>query len=479
MVLASAGVTVNAGASNLAATTVSLSKSTRSLSPAFLGFDGENIKPSAVWSNPALPATAASLDYENIRVFGGSHANVWNWRTGHYLVSQKHPGKIPDKPNPPIAFNDWLNVVKAGHAYPVFDMNIMTDTLSDQLAMLHYAQRQGVAIKYVELGNEFYLNIATYKKYFPTVKSYATKANAWIVAIKKAFPGVEVAVVGESDLTTRDSRTATWNAGILKYVRGENAITFHDYFGSQDPGGTVNNAQDANIMLSKSTASQWKETTRDLALLPRGVSAWVTEWNVLGELPAQPSFLSGTWTSSLIQANYALDLVRNAHVELMDNQSLLGVRGLGALINANHGFVRLQKGSTVESPTPIPQTQFLGKGAAGYSLGLLGSAIDGATSTVALRFGSTPTVDGAPGLLGQAFMVKGHDNLFLANLTNSAETITLGGHLTATYLLKQYAAKLNTVLTGNSSIALRTTQVTQSVTLPPWSLTSLVYQAPA
>jgi hypothetical protein len=56
-------------------------------------------------------------------------------------------------------------------ATPMFDLNVMTAPLSDQIAMLRSAQQvDKLPVKYVELGNEFYLCDTDYVQAFPTAQ---------------------------------------------------------------------------------------------------------------------------------------------------------------------------------------------------------------------------------------------------------------------------------------------------------------------
>ena len=105
----------------------------------------------------------------------------------------------------PIHLSDWAQLVSAANAQPVFDLNVVTSNLSNQLAMLHRAEDLGMPILRVELGNEVYLNTPVLVRRFPTPQAYGRTATRWIHAIKRNFPHAQVAVTG------RDSQAAPKN----------------------------------------------------------------------------------------------------------------------------------------------------------------------------------------------------------------------------------------------------------------------------
>src|SRR5207248_296346 len=98
-------------------------------------------------------------------------------------------------------------------------------TLASQLAMLHAATRVRLPVRYVELGNELY--DPRYAELFAGGAEYGRLANRWIPALKAAFPGVKVAVVGDAgpdpnqpDASAR-ARALAWNRSLLATVHGE------------------------------------------------------------------------------------------------------------------------------------------------------------------------------------------------------------------------------------------------------------------
>jgi chitodextrinase len=499
----------------------------RSLSPDFLGYN--NDAGTTVMNNAAFAPALQQLDPETLRgPVGGTAADYLNWQTGQYFItSNTVPFIKPGQPNPAYQLSDYINALKDVHANAIFNVNVMTycpvsntnpastsaagvsctqaqacgpvpsnyttsctntdETwgLNFQIAMLKQAQSMGVPIKYIELGNEVSNGGADYHYYFPSAQSYINKVNAWIPVLKADFPGTQIAIVGASggicqqglNFTQNGAGTIAWNQAIGSQVQGENAIVFHTYYTSNiTPGGSVANAPDLSTMLSTGTQTCYKNLqSQDLPYLPSGVSAWVTEWNLWSDTTQVEH---GSWAQGLTQADYALDLVRLPQVSLTDAHDLVGGSGqvYGALFpNASSYKTTAEAGKIIGAPSPLPTTQALGMSGGGFVLGALERSLHGATNTTTLTFSSTPDVAGTsvPALMGQSFTVSGKTNLYFVNTSAGSETLSLGS-LSGNYSVLQYASDPANFITGNSSIPANTSTATNSITLPAYSVTSLV-----
>jgi hypothetical protein len=485
----------------------------RTLSPDFLGYNSDAT--ATAMTDPAFDPALAQLNPETLRgPIGGSPADFFNWQTGQYFISAStstesyiHIGA----PSPAFPLSDYVNALKAVNANGVFNINVMTycpvsetDPVSNssagatctraqacgpspstyttsctnpdytwgldyQVAMLKAAQSMGENIKYIELGNELYTTTnSDYGFYFPNVQAYIAKMNVWIPVLKADFPGAEIAVVGAP------SWDASWNQAISSGMEGENAIVFHTYYSSGIPtGGSIDNPQDLATLLS--TATQTISSTletKDLAPLPSGVSAWITEWNLNGE---NTVLEHGSWAQGLTEANYALELARLPQVELEDTHDLMSNQVWGAMFdNTSNGYVTNWVGPFA-TPSPVPTTQPFGLTAGGFALSALERSLRGATATSTLDLSTVPNIAGTsvPGLIGQSFTVNGKTNLYFVNLSASSENLNLGS-LSGNYSALQYASSPTNFVTGDSSIPASSSTVTSGLTIPAYSVTSLV-----
>jgi|GEM_PF-4155232 hypothetical protein len=497
--------------------TISLSQGTsRSLSPDFLGFNGD--ASSAAWNNPALLPAITALSPGTIRgIVGGTPSNYFNWQTGQYFITATDPNLTyikPSAPNPPYTLANYVNALQAGGANALFNLNVMTYCpvsntdpastaqagvsctmaqacgptpsayttsctntdytwgLNYQIALLQAAQSMGVPIKYIELGNELYIsNNSDYTYYFPTVQSYINKVNAWIPVLKQDFPGAQIAVVG----TPPSAGISAWNQAIYADVHGEDAITTHTYYGSTIPsGGSVDNPQQLSSMLSTATEDMASSLeTNDLDPLPSGISDWVTEWNLASE---NLQVTHGSWAQGLTEANYAVDLIRQPQIELAVNHDLVSTQVYGSLFENTTAYsATAEAGKAIGTPIPIPPTQAFGMSEGGFTLSALERSLHGATSTTSLNFSSNPNIadSSVPGLIGQSFTVNGKTNFYFVNLSADNENLNLGD-LSGNYTALQYTSSPINFVTGNGSIPTDTFTATNSLNVPAYSVTSLV-----
>jgi hypothetical protein len=130
---------------------------------------------------------------------------------------------------------------------------MLTASLQNQIAMLKHADSIGIELKYVELGEEFYLDGETQDTtlilaLYPTVEDYGNAAKIWIDTIHHYFPDLKVAVQANFDKNSAPRRV-TWNDGILNTVDNDDAWSFHYYYNSNfyDPEETTAEKLDVNM----------------------------------------------------------------------------------------------------------------------------------------------------------------------------------------------------------------------------------------
>ena len=334
----------------------------------------------------------------------------------------------------------------------------------------------GIPIKYIELGNELYIaSSPNYAYYFPTVQAYINKVNAWIPVLKADFPGAQIGVVGEGSCQPLTTAAVAWNQAIDNGVQGENGITFHEYYANDFPTGSIANAAQLTKMLSTSTqncSGVLQSITN--TYLPSGVTAWITEWN-LWSGGTGTGVVLGSWAQGLTNASYALDLARDPQVQLTVKHDLFSNQIYGSLFDSTSGYSTKAEQGTIGTPTPLPTTQAFGMTAGGFALSTLERSLHGATSTTPLNFSANPDIAGStvPGLMGQSFTVNGKTNLYFANLSANQETVDLGS-LSGSYSVLQYTSSPTTFVTGNSSIPASSFSASSSITIPAYSVTSLV-----
>jgi hypothetical protein len=432
----------------------------RSLPGDFLGVNGEAVTaPSWVWRDRRFLRALGALGPQALRVFGGTPANFWDWRAGTFVSGAAVPSALAaERGRVRITLGDWARVARAASAGPVYDLNLVTSTLGEQLAMLHAARGLGLPVTRVELGNELYL--PRYAARFPTGADYGREASRWLAAIKSAFPGVRVAAVGylRPDIpgVGEDSRERDWNEGLLRTLRGEDALTFHAYLSSGlGPGQRPLDQRAAAAMLAvpRMRASRLRA---QLAALPSGVSGWVTEFNLFDRRAAAQA----SWAQGLDVAAFALALLSDPRVDQADLHALVSSAPFGAIFpdtaGLDFGAPRASGARAGGFQAPVahsPQTTAFGRSAGGAALALVLDGLRGASTGQPLSFASTSIpAPAAPGtLLGEQFQHGAHTAAVLVNLGPQPAAIALPATL-AGASWRQLAAAPAALVSGPASL---------------------------
>src|ERR1700744_2272265 len=132
------------------------------------GYNGLNTHGPS-WTNTAFRDSAAALQFRAIRYPGGTVGDYWDWKTGWFVKESE----INDQENKPHVLTDMASynklpysptgldqlklIVDQTKCEVIFTLNMVTKDLNDQIEMLKYAQSIGLPVKWVELGNEYYL----------------------------------------------------------------------------------------------------------------------------------------------------------------------------------------------------------------------------------------------------------------------------------------------------------------------------------
>ncbi|MEO9022742.1 MAG: hypothetical protein ABI237_05800 [Ginsengibacter sp.] len=207
--------------------------------------------------NQKMLSNISMLKPEMIRYPGGTVTHNWDWMTGIKIggsSSVSHP------------VSDIKTLVDATHVKVIFDLDILTRTVDDQILMLTTIQNLGIPIEYIELGNELYANDTSYIATFPTGAEYAEKASLWTKKIKEKFPKVKVAALLQSRTSSANNpRLSQWNSlvvsGSISFV---DAYTYHVYI---PPTGTYTSRINEFETVLRNTPTEDKEL-------------WITEYGI-------------------------------------------------------------------------------------------------------------------------------------------------------------------------------------------------------
>jgi len=408
--------------------------------------DGANLDYTGVaqpFSSPAVVAAVKTLDPGTLRYPGGAIANYWAWQTGTVTQPAQTCQSGATKPGRVRTYGFTLKTLKdlvaATGTIPIFDLNVLNSTLSDQMAMLHSAATLGIPVRYVELGNELYLSCTNYTQVFPTAASYAHLVANWAPQLHSAFPNAEIAAVGS--LSTATPREKTWNSTLLSIAGSSiNAITLHDYSG---PGGKKSQHSTPDLLAAADRT--WQQAQTVISSIPSRYEIWLTEYNLSAEArSAGLPPVGRTWAHGLYVAESTLIANETTRVQLSDYWDLFGVPSDAAYTTGAH-------------PQLTP---------AGAALVCVFSAASGATSVRQLAVPQGPTLPGgSPGLVGATFDTPSGRRTVVINLTGQLVALSAGIGISQGNHVEIVAAAPSALATTSKMVTVGAT-----LDLPPYSI---------
>jgi hypothetical protein len=186
------------------------------------------------WTDEAFKDSAASLDPKIVRYPGGGFGDFWDWRKGWFIDSTEAISKHMDMPAnfkqtkySPTGLRELKLLTDKANCEVLFELNMITRDLPDQIEMLKTAESMGFPIKWVELGNEFNLPKSIGRAKFARPRDYGAECNTWAKAIKENFPGAKVGVVGGNEPYSPEAKN--WNSTMLDEGSNVDAIVAHIY----------------------------------------------------------------------------------------------------------------------------------------------------------------------------------------------------------------------------------------------------------
>jgi len=378
----------------------------RSLPPGYFGFNFDYAGVREYDGDLAARySQLAGLLPGTMRYPGGTQANYFQWHLG-YPVDPPKGQCLASRPTGGFAFTllDLKTAYEKTKAPPVFDLNVMTSTLACQIAMLQQAHQDGLPVRYVELGNELYIDSTDNVHYFPTAADYGTTVAAYVKAVHQRFPQAQVAAVGALPQFTQRDRT--WNQGMLMaagQAGGQpDAITLHvypSYSQALTPGGLPGLFSEPYQMM--------QQISSVTGALPPRLPTWLTEYNLLPKHAPNSNPAQTSYAQALFVTEMDLLLVhRVPSAQLIQLWAAFG-------------------GDASYAYTGKPGNPQLTPG--GLALTWVDKAAQGATASRPIVFTSAPVLPGGfPALIGQIFTSAAGSSRILVNLSPSAVPVKAG-----------------------------------------------------
>jgi hypothetical protein len=442
-----------AGASGQTIVVGTDTKTSVTIPPGFFGYSDES-DANINRQDPNCLAAISKIQTRVVRFPGGETGNYWDWQTGLPLTNYDS-GLMVFKtlyPRTPANLQQQMALM---HSTPIYMLNMLSDpqckppagglcqytpsspNLNYQLQWLQSAQALGLPVKYVELGNEYYVStLAGYTQVYPdpvtssdplAATVYARLATQWIAAIKKQFPQALVAAIGatSTDNSSGGARRTSWNAGLFPALVGADAITLHTYIRTALPKGTTVFDDTAAQYMLGTPFSNWATLQKDMAQLPANIPIWVTEYD-LGDYNYP---VWGTWADALLNATMTMLYLEQPRVQIAAKYSLLENGIHAAIFSSTSGFTEGGNGFT-DPPNP-PKSTLWGQTASAITLQEIAAASLSATQAVSLTFPGAATLSGGgtsyPALYGWNFQSGTARSMVVLNLSNQSLTVDVSG----------------------------------------------------
>lgn len=170
----------------------------------------------------ALYKNIQQLKPQILRYPGGTVTHSWDWRNG--IIETRNTNAVHK-------IEEIKTLTDYTHAKFVFVLDILNKSLSDQTEMLKEIEKLGVAIEYIELGNELYAQDENYNKIFPTGYHYANRVNEWLPSLRQNFPKAKIgALLLGRKVKESNQRMYEWNKLVVNNtIKNIDAYTYHIY----------------------------------------------------------------------------------------------------------------------------------------------------------------------------------------------------------------------------------------------------------
>ncbi len=368
-----------------------------------------------------------------VRYPAGLIGNYWDWQIGHFIKDLPQNTVLPkyfynlDTRN--LDLYTLKNLCERVGVNPIINLNLLTSDHFYQTAGLMFANSINLPVKYVEFGNEFYLDYKANENAFPTAESYIQTANYWADYIKSrpGFSGQKIAVVGSIDNypeEPRISRRNRWNTVVASNANSNiDAVALHWYLSTSLGNLAVNN-QTAPLVLAN-TFSGYQNLKDELnEIRNAGKEAWFTEFNLYDKGHClHQHFIHGLFTSAM-----ALTLLQDPVVKHIDCHDIVGSSNKSSIFNDSLGLDL--SGYTNDgvncTPYPVPASNPRELTSQGNCLVLLAKAIQNAKTKRQLAFTGGPKLPGGyEALFGYQFDGPISTEMIILNLDSTDQTINI------------------------------------------------------
>ncbi len=480
----------------------------RSLNSNFMGYAaiftrGPSTLINHPWNDTQMLSALGTSGAGNLRFPAGTEVNWWNWQSGWVdPATEKQAAMPPFIQQMLMSGNvgiyqlaDLATAVQRTGVTPIFLLNMMTDSLSSAETELKTAEMLNLPVRYIELGNEFYLTYPGYLQRYPTIADYASEAATWTQQLHQDFPEAQIAIVGYNNTVMPQGaspRQLDWNDQVTEAVPLADALTLHMYL---PPLNTISNTPDtfADAMLEQYHSLAATDGPANLigeALqIQSALSAvdvyqkplWITEFGLMSNTQQQYANAdSDTWASALLVAAILNAFLSDPRVSLSDfcnfEQANQNAFLTSTVFGSNNALNDLPIDASLKqslSTTPGALT------AEGQVLSVFGQAMQGATLAIPIDFATNPSVSSSsgdyPALFGWIFDTpEGQEQGLVVNLSGqplSINTTAFSDFNHPSFSTLQNAPTF--YITGNTAFMQNKGPLGATLNLPAYSITKV------
>lgn len=441
---------------------IELSQKSKQIEDNIFGYNTQSIKGPG-WERTDFIDKITELNPGNFRYPGGTVGNFWDWKTGYYNDIGKSVNVIAPSAAGPLPYK--LENVKVVYdntgAMPVYMINMLTSTYEEQLDMLRHAESVGLPVKFIEMGNEYYLDDHpenyNYLTVFPDITDYTDMCREWAAGFKKEFPDAEIALIGvSSPASWKKPRANVWNDTVMDNMEGIgcDAMTIHIY--------TKNNLESPTPydMIGQTLASVAESKVLDPSIDPE-YKLWVTEYNYEGASNPFP----GQWVHGLAAIIMSVKLIMMDRIEMICFFNLTAGKSASAIFDSDVDI----NGATAPACS---------LSATGEALKMLSKAQRGAETVREIIFSENPAVQtqkqGEINTLYGYLFGGASPKLLVINIGGEARTInTENTGFTPASFEQISGSSLEAAITGPSSLSRIEREIGASgqIMLRPYSIT--------
>lgn len=274
-------------------------------------------------------ALTKALKPKTLRFPGGTVGNFYHWNISGFRkdemnstlstqLNKRNRGnyeKLQKRREGRISFDDYMKLCQELDITPIVVVNLWTGNPEESAAWVRYTKEKGYAVKYWELGNEYYL--PHYAKKFRTADIYMNIAKKHALAMKAVDPDIKISICATPVAFHKEgflikSVQRKWDEKLSTYAAPTSSDWFDAYSVHVYAYKAVKNVE---IDMIRRYLFGWIHYECEEAMnyyqdLFPDKEMWITEWNIAN--PANR--VANTQLHAMYVGDFFLNLMSYPHI---------------------------------------------------------------------------------------------------------------------------------------------------------------------